>query len=327
MRFALGDHEGKAGYLHQALVAAGHTASEGLADADVLLLDCDWRWAHPRPEMIGAAVEAGAKVVLYPHGGLSTVFVYDGLTEPDPRVDMRLEHGPGNGQVAEMLGLELRQEAVGWLYSPTREFIACPEPRKVLFAPQHPNMATVNGPNGNDPGPALNQQVYKQLLRLRYDVTVSVVGPLWRNGVWPHPKTTLTSNHGMEFSTSYQQILKHDVVVAAGTFLAAAVALGKPAVGIGGHDCADYVDGAYKRSENAESYEETLRYPLDAADDHLENLIGTACLGSAAVDAWRGLFVGNDGTKAAIEVLERLCPSSSRNATIAGATARSGANA
>lgn len=327
MRFALADHEGKAGYLHQALVAAGHTPAEGLDNADVLLLDCDWRWAHPRPEMIGTAVEAGAKVVLYPHGGLSTVFVYDGLTEPDPRVDLRLEHGPGNGEVAELLGLELRQVPVGWLYSPTREFEACLNPVKVLFAPQHPNMETLGGPNGNDPGPALNQAVYKSLLELGYDVTVSVVGPLWRNGVWPHPRTTLTSNHGMQFHLTYQRILEADVVVAAGSVLAAAVALGKPTVGIGAHDCADYVDGAYKRSENAGLYEQMLRYPVDVADGPLGDLIEDVCAGNADVDMWRGLFVGNDGTKAAVEALERLCPSSSRNATITGATARSGANA
>ena len=122
MRFAIYDHGGKAMYLHQQLVAAGHTAAKVLADADVLLVDCDWRWAHPRPELIASAHEAGAKVVLYPHGGLPMVFNYDGLTDPDPLVDLRLEHGPGSVEIADRLGLDLRQQATGWLYCPTRPF-------------------------------------------------------------------------------------------------------------------------------------------------------------------------------------------------------------
>ena len=130
MRFAIWDPEGKGLYLRQTLLEQGHLVASTVETTDLLLVDCDWRWAAPRPDLIRQAAEAGAKVVVFPHGGLPTVFVYDGLTEADPLVSVRLEHGQGTIDVANQLGLELRQQAFGWLYSPTRPFKPVKKPKK-----------------------------------------------------------------------------------------------------------------------------------------------------------------------------------------------------
>src|SRR3954471_22464186 len=103
MRFALAEFEGKETYLRQALYARGHTAAERIDDTDLLLIDTDAPWAHPRPEMIQAAKDAGAKVALYPHGGLPCCWMYDGIATPDPNVDLRLEHGPGSLEISRIL--------------------------------------------------------------------------------------------------------------------------------------------------------------------------------------------------------------------------------
>lgn len=322
MKFSVFDVMDKGLYLRQALEAAGHEPGI-FPDVDLLLLDCDWAWASPRPELIRQAVEAGVKVALYPHGGQATVHVYDGLTEPDPGVDLRLEHGPGSVEVGALVGVPV-QEAHGWLYSPTAPFASVKDPVRVLFAPLHPNIEAMQKGLDGDPAPRLNSHVYRQLLDTGYEVIVSTVGPLWRNGVWAHPSATIIPNPEMRFSRVFELIQAADVVVGAGTLAAAAVACGKPLVMVGGHDCSDYIDGQYKRATRADEYEDWLRYPFNAEDGPLEPLIRAACKGSAETAGWRERWVGDDGTTAAVRALEHLVGEheSSRHVAIGGVTAR-----
>ena len=325
MKFAIWDHAGKGAYLRQALLGQGHTLADNVESTDLLLVDCDWRWAHPRPELIRMAKQTGAKVALFPHGGAPTVFIYDGLTEPDGNVDLRLEHGPGSVEIAELLELELRQEAPGWLFSPTRLFAPVEKPRRLLFAPQHPNMEAMHaGTNGHDPAPQLNNKVYRQLLRLGYEITVSLVGPAWKNGVWFHPGVKFVWNPSMRYDLSLPLVEQADVVVGAGTIAAAGLAAGKPTVMLGQGNYADYIDGHYQVPDNVGVYADTLRYPLDVEYGDLEGLIVRACVGDDAANVWRTRFVGDDdGCGAAADLLEQLVPVSTTDVMIGGVTAKS----
>ncbi len=324
MKFALYDHGGKGLYLQQQMLSAGHELSKEPEDLDLMILDCDWPWAFPRPRMIEIAKEHGIKVALYPHGGRPTVFVYDGIAEPNPDVALRLEHGIGAVTMAKLFTDEdLKQKATGWLYCPTKDFtpIGPREFLRILFAPLHPNMeALQKGTNGHDPAPSLNQEIYRRLLELpNTEITVSLTGPAWRNGVWAHPKARFTDNPGMVFHHSFEQILSHDVVVGAGTMGVAGVALGKPTVMFGQDSFVDYVDGEYRHAAHAHSYGAMVRYPIDTDDGPLSDLIRTACEGTDAVYRWRGEWVGTDGTDNAVGWLEDLC---SNDVVIQGATAR-----
>ncbi len=316
--------EGKELYLRQALYARGHTEADKIDDTQLLLVDTDAPWALPRPQMIQAAKEVGAKVALYPHGGLPD-WTYDGICEPDPRVDLRLEHGPGHLDLGDLLGLDLKQEAYGWLYSPTAEFQPVDNPVKVLFAPLHPIMEGLANPetNGHDGAPAWNQEVYKQLLRLGYQLTVSVVGPPHRSGLWPHPRALLVANPTMGFTGSYQLVVAADVVVGAGSMAALAVACGKPVVMLAQDNFTTYANGDYTAPAHPELYKDLFRYPLDASDGDLGELILQACAGDPAAAEWRARYIGNDGTDAAVLALERLVEQqpASRDVTVVGATA------
>lgn len=329
MRFACFDHAGKSFYLLGELLKAGHTSAERIEETDVLLMDCDWPWAGNRASLIDAAVNAGAKVVLYPHGGMPTVFNYDGLAQPHPGVSMRLEHGSGSLEIAAAFGMngELRQQATGWLYCPTLPFKPAKKAKRVLFAPMHPNIEAVTaGTNGHDPAPAMNQQVYRDLLALHLDeLIVSVVGPPHMSGVWPHPRAKIVPNKAMLFTASHALILasKCDAVVAAGTMGATAVALGKPTVMLGQGDWSDYVGGEYRRADHADAYQDLARYPLDVEDGCLGDLLARASSGDAGAAEWRARFVGDDGTQEAVKLLEQMMGEQpSRNVTIQGATAR-----
>jgi hypothetical protein len=325
MKFSVFDVMDKGLYLKQTLEAAGHEPVR-FEDADVLILDCDWAWADPRPQLIDEAVARGLKVALYPHGGMPTVHVYDGLTKPHPGVDLRLEHGVGSIDIAEHLDLDLRQAAPGWLYCPTLPFSPIEDPQRILFAPLHPNIEAMNaGENGPDPAPHLNRDVYRQLLEFGFDLTVSVVGPLWRNGLWAHPRATMVSNNDMRFTHAYELIQNADVVVAAGTIAAAAVACGKPTVLLGGHDCSDYIRGEYVRADHADDYQDWLAYPFNVEDAFLADLILDACAGSVEASAWRERWISDDGAAAAVRALEHLVgedTETSRHVAICGVTAR-----
>jgi hypothetical protein len=334
MRFAFFEFAGKERYFKQRLYEFGHEearaeSGEFTTDFDVLLVDCDWPWAYPRPILIDGAKKFGAKVVMYPHAGRPTVWVYDGIAEPDDRVDLRLEHGAGSLLMAGHFmanHLPLNQHATGWLFSPTAEFEPVENPKRILFAPLHPNIEMmVKGGNGHDPAPKLNQEIYRRLLELRGvdEIIVSLAGPTWRHGVWPHPRVRFTDNPMMRFEHSYEQIRNADVVVAAGTMAAAAVALGKPTVMFAQSDFQDYVNGEYIQAEHQDLYRDLARYPLDTQDDDLWKLIVRAC--EKERTSWRDMWVGTDGTEAAIGLLENLVNEEreGNNVTIQGATARS----
>lgn len=338
MKFALFDHAGKGTYLGRVLAAAGHTPCERPDEADLLLLDCDWSWAHPRSAMIDAAKTAGARVALYPHGGMPTVFVYDGLTDPHPGVDLRLEHGQGSIEIARIFGAESRlsQHAPGWLFSPTAP-PATPSggrPGRVLFAPMHPNIEALQArTNGNDPAPKLNQDIYKQLLAMHVDLTVSIVAPPDRNGIWQHPRATFVDNPSMNFQASYDLVRQADAVVAAGTIGALGVALGKPTVMFGQGDWSDYVGGRYVKAKHAKKYASMARYPIDCSDTPVEEALARACEGDRTVAEWREAFIGHDdGASAAVRLLEQLVgeplpeqANLQQNVSIGGVTATAGA--
>ncbi len=320
MKFTLYDHAGKGLYLRQQLLTAGHELAETADEMELLLLDCDWPWAYPRPELIQSAYNRGAPIVLYPHGGRPTCWVYDGIASPDDRVDLRLEHGPGSVRIAVELHQDWRQEAPGWLYCPTRDFTPVENPTRVLFAPLHPNIEMmIKGTDGTDPAPLMNQRIYQQLLAMPdIELVVSLAGPSWRTGVWPHPKTRFADNPNMLFHHSFEQILSVDVVVAAGTIGAAAVALGKPTVMFDQDLFADYVNDEYVQAGHSGLYRDLARYPLDASDGNLPDLIATAC--QEEQTGWRDLWVGTDGTENAILLLEDLVEPR-QDVVIQGATA------
>src|SRR5262249_7460277 len=151
---------------------------------------------------------------------------------------------------------DLRQSAPGWLYSPTSPFRPSKRRKRVLFAPMHPNMEMLQQPgNGHDPAPSFNQKLYRRLLAMKdINLVVSMLGEAWRNGLWPHPRAKFFPNPRMMFGQSLEQIMKADLVVAAGTMGATAVACGKPTVMFAQDVSKDYVNGVYQEADHADLY-------------------------------------------------------------------------
>jgi len=264
MRFALFDHQGKGLHIGQALVAAGWDLSGDPADCDLLLVDHDGPYAHPRPAIIEAAYDAGAKIVLYPHGALPTVTFYDGAYAPDARIDARLEHGEGHVEIGRRIGLgDIGQTVVGWTYSDRAAF-APTRPERILFAPIQPN----GSGELKEHDRLRNHHAWMQLREIG---NVAV-----RNPGFP-----------ADVTSAFADVDQADVVVAAGTLACLALARGKPVVMIHDRNLENEVEPAH-----LDAYDDYQRYPLTVGDAPLGDLIAEACQGSAHVDAWRNLFVG-----------------------------------
>jgi hypothetical protein len=138
--------------------------------------------------------------------------------------------------------------------------------------------------------------------------------------VWAHPKARFTDNPQMLFHHSFEQILSADVVVGAGTIGAASVALGKPTVMFDQDTFADYVNDQYVQAAHQDLYDDLARYPLDATDGNLQDLISQAC--ESEQTWWRDTWVGTDGTSRAVQLLEDLVPTKEKqDVVIQGATA------
>ncbi len=265
-RFAVFNHQDKGAMIAAALHQAGWQQAETAQECDVLLIDHDGPFAHPRPQFIGEAYEAGAKVVLYPHGANPSVTFYDGAFDPDPRVAVRLEHGAGPLEIAHRAGLgDLHQRVVGWTYTPRADFAPIDRPRTILFAP-----IQANG-NGEiaEYDAVTNQQGWDQLQDVDAEIVVrDLGGPGSVLGAW-------------------QAVAEADLVVAAGSLAYTAIASGKPVVML--HD-RNWERGAPPVHERL--YADYARYPLTVGDGPLADLIAEACQGSERVHEWANLFVG-----------------------------------
>ena len=149
---------------------------------------------------------------------------------------------------------------------------------------------------------------------------------MWRNGVYPHPSVRMISNHEMNYQKSFELVQEADVVIAAGTVAATAVASGKPTVMVGQGHYADYVGGRYVQPDHLGIYDSLFRYPLDGNDNPLDDLITAACAGDPEAARWRERCIGDDGAQQAVRGLEAVVgdvPSSTSDVIIEGVTASS----
>lgn len=297
MRFAVRDHQNKSVPFSKAL--SEHTLVRLGEWAELFLIDLDL--PHPLyRSLIDRYSRWDAKVIVYPHGAMPTLN-YDGLSEPDPRVDVQIVPAPGHVEVMRAYGLERRLEVCGfpWPQLPFCYYLG--EPR-ILFAPHHPCGSGWLGETER----RQNAEVFAALLEIPGEKVVRHVGTLAQNG--------LEYVEGVEYiqgdlSLTWADIDRADAVVSAyGTFSYMAVARGTPTA-VYGQDIRPYEgEGTPSYVRNWELYRDIYRYPWDIADLGLEGALDAS---RTEATEWREKFIGApfDPAKFCAIAEEVLCPS------------------
>ncbi len=286
LRIAVKDHYCESFAFVRALHAAGHDIVTDGGPADLLFIDLDPPKLGHR-KVIDHYKDMGATVLMYPHGGGGPVLSYDGLWEPYERVDANLLTGPGQAEFMRRIQYPVPTHVIGWSYCEMRPFRPRADVGHVVFAPTHPNsdgsMADVRR--------EMNADVFARLLEGPWRLTVRHIGALEQNGLW--------HADGVEFvngrlQAEFAEIDVADVVVAGdGTFPTLAIARGVPTVMYGQAMLAWGLPGEVPKSpRRGERYMDYIRYPLDAADGPLDEIVHAAARSDAAIANWRRRFVG-----------------------------------
>ena len=300
LTFAVKDHFGDSLPYARALRDAGFEIVQQ-GPADVLLIDLDAPLYGFRP-MIDHFSEHGATVLLYPHGA-GTMLGHDGLWEPYERVDGNLVIGPGQAELARRMEYPAPTYVTGWSLCATAPFRPCPDVGHVLFAPTHP---------AGDGGLAeshrqTNAETFARLLEGSWHLTVRHIGTIEQNGLWPVDGVDFVTG---KMDLAHTEIDAADAVVAGdGTFPSLALARGVPTVICGqGHPPAYGTPGEKPVTlRHGDRYLDFIRYPFDAGDGPLDEIVHAAAQSEAPIAEWKRRFVGEplDG-RAFAQLVERI---------------------
>jgi hypothetical protein len=312
LKIAVNNHYREADAFIEALLSAGH---QFVADepADLLLIDLDPP-LQGYQEMIRKHKAQGAKVFLFPHGAGAPVLSYDGLFAPDRRVDANLVMGSGHAEFLRRIDYPAPTHTIGWPYCPQRPFRPSDDVRHVVFGPSHP------GGDGWLPDfyRNLNADVFAQLIRGPWRVTVRHIGTLEQNGLWEAEGVTYVDGRLMAETA---EIDTADAVVAAcGTYPALAIARGVPTVMYAQGTMALGVPGEKeRRPRRGDRYMDFIRYPFDAADAPLADLIEAAARSETPIADWKRRFVGQPfDRRSFVALIERLVAAPAPAVTIDG---------
>ncbi|MEZ5102683.1 MAG: glycosyltransferase family 2 protein [Thermoleophilia bacterium] len=280
MRALVVDHQGKSVGLQAALRAQGWEPVQRPELADVVLVDHDLP-GHGRLPLVEACVAAGGRAFLYPHGAAANLMAgWDGHYPVSPLLSGALVPAAGHVAVAEAYGYPHPVHVVGWWLCPLRDRVSRPRVEHVLFAPTHPPWTL-----------PVELEAFERLRALDVRVTVRHVGPVEECGLPIVDGVEYVEADIFDFGSMLAQIdAAHCVVADASTFATLAVARGVTTVMLRSDHTLDNT-GAHEAA-HADAYRGLLRFPFDAADGDLGEVIAAAAADVEEVAEWRARFVG-----------------------------------
>lgn len=283
------NHQGKADMFVGALFDAGYRKTE-MRNAQVLLMDID---TPGRVGLVSDQIKNGhSKLFCYPHAARPFIG-WDGLFTSSQYTSASFVFAEGHIEVIRAYGYKKPLHAVGWAYSEIRPFQPAPEPRRVLFAPIHPNRNGWLSALDKD----INARTYQVLLDMlndkKIELTVRHIHSLEMNGMWNDKRVQLMP--GETNTNQNAGIEEADVVVSHQTYAWKCAALGKPTVMMA--ECEAPRNGGdeatFKRVKSWESYKHLLMYPLDILNTpDPYGLLVQACTSDELVRDWKKRMIG-----------------------------------
>ena len=311
MRVLLVSNNGKEKGLADALQAAGVSLVPGeirdgqfrCEDFDILLVDYPQGWGGLKLALAKAAFERGKLVCSYPHGAGPLVQL-DGIVPPCPYVDVELVPAEGFKQVYRAMGYPTRCETIGWYFCEQQDFQNAPADPHLLFAPSHPFSGTA-GTTFVPTWQTANRKAWEQFVELPGRKTVHLYGTWEANGIEPDERVEVSVSD-LSPALALERIDEADVVISdPDTFGRLAVARGNPTV-MFGQGIRPHSDSGDREVANWEVWRDIVRYPYDASDGPLAEVVEAACTGDGMAD-WRSRFIGEQTTpERVLDLLERL---------------------
>src|SRR3954449_6586045 len=285
IKFAIKTHGRKSDAIAGAIIAAGHEfIREGTAEA--LLIDFDPPYLPYKP-IIDQLAADGAKIILYPHSGGSPDLSYDGLWEPDPRVTANLVMAPGHAELLRRLEYPAPVHVVGWTYGDLKPFRPRPDVRTVVFAPIHPVGNGFMMPEYRE----ANTRVFEALIKGPWRLIVRHIGTLAHNGLRKVDGVEYVHGIGRPESAD---INRADAIVGGnGTFPTIAISHGVPTVLYSQVTASlGLIDEDPTPLKRPELYRDYIRYPFDADDGPLDEIVHAAARSDEPIAAWKRRFIG-----------------------------------
>jgi len=271
--------------------------NHGWAEVDkyhctILLVDVD------SPDRMKQFEDRGRRKKLttftYPHAARPNLF-WDGLLPPWEHTSGTFVFAKGHKEVMELYGYPHDIHVCGWAYSKLHSFRRKSEPKKILFAPIHPNQSTFLSAEDKK----INHDTFEKLVKFTkthgYHLTVRYIEKLEQNGIYEVEGVEYT--HGdKRIGTQEKQMIEHDLVVAHQTFAWISIALGVPTVLMGEDTCPKIGknEEVIQRVSTWNTYKHLIKFPLDILDGDAQTIIKKAITSELPeVIEWKANMIGN----------------------------------
>ncbi len=280
------NHQRKGNAYIDALAHAGYVETKNRNAADVILIDTD---AGYRTKQLDD-LQGRGKVFIYPHSARPSV--WHDLFPEWPGTSAQFVTAEGHKRIVEYIGYSKPVHAVGWHFCPIKPFQPR-EPRRVLFAPIHPN-SHAGGFLANA-YKSMHREIFNRLYILHKKGKIELtVRHIYRID-WSGLRRARGVNYVLATPDgNYSDIDNADVVIAHQTFAYMAVARGVPCVMFGDGDPPLYgnSEDTLIKPRRWDEYKNLMRYPLDILDGDTMELLGRAAESDCEIVEWRERMIG-----------------------------------
>ena len=281
-------HQGKEIPFGEALCNAGYWNTGDISKARIVLMDVDTagRVAHFQKDK--------TKLFVYPHAARPFVG-WDGLFTSSQHTSAAFVFAEGHIDVIRAYGYKKPLHPVGWAYSEIKPFVPASDPKKILFAPIHPNRnGWLSAMDKN-----INKRTYKILLDMidthDMSLTVRLIRGLDANGLWKDNRVCYVE--GQTNTKQMDDLARADIGVSHQTYAWIGVALGRPMVMMGEGEAPRNggSEADFKQVKSWDLYRHLLAFPLDILNtEDPYGLLVQACESDECIRDWKSRMIGSE---------------------------------
>jgi hypothetical protein len=283
------NHQEKGDCFVNALTSHGFVKGQS-RNSQVYLIDVD---VDGKINPIARLLKHGrARLFVYPHAARPFIG-WDGLFTWSRHTSAAFVFAEGHIDVIKRYGYEKPLHSIGWAYSPILDFKPHPNPKKILFAPIHPN----NNGYLSELDTSINKSTMDILIDMiekhGMEVTVRHVKTLEQNGLRRDERVTyihVDTKMGKQWDFN-----DYDLVIGHQTIAYISVALGHPTIMMAEFEAPRNggSDADFTRVNSWDKYKDLMMYPLDILfTDNPYGLIMEACTSDERIKDWKKRMIG-----------------------------------